>query len=124
AGPHQVAAVVDQLGRWGADGGWFASFAAAGPEALHDRLTQAAAGADAAIAELRTWLADAYAPAAASAPDAAGRDRYRLRARAWSGADLDLDEAYAWAWTEFARLDAEIRAEAGKVLRGATPAEA
>ena len=63
-------------------------------------------------------------PAAVSAPDAAGRDRYRLSARAWAGADLDLDEAYAWGWAEFARIDAEIRAEAQKVLPGATPAEA
>ncbi|HYJ75976.1 MAG TPA: DUF885 domain-containing protein [Kineosporiaceae bacterium] len=124
AGPRQVSAVVDQLAGWGADGGWFSSFAAAGPEALRDRLTSAAAGADAAVAELRTWLADVYAPAAVPGPDAAGRDRYALWARAWAGADLDLDEAYAWAWTEFARIDAEIRAEAEKVLPGASPAEA
>jgi uncharacterized protein (DUF885 family) len=124
AGPRQVAAVVAQIGEWGANGGWFASFAAAAPRALHDRLRQAAAGADAAVADLRTWLGDAYAPAAASVPDAAGRDLYRLWARAWAGADLDLDEAYDWGWTEFARIDAEIRAEAGKVLPGATPAGA
>jgi uncharacterized protein (DUF885 family) len=124
AGTRQVTAVVDQLGGWGANGGWFASFAAAGPQALRDRLTQAAAGADAATAELRTWLAEVYASSAATAPDAAGRDRYRLWSRAWAGADLDLDEAYAWGWTEFARIDAEIRAEAARVLPGATPAEA
>jgi uncharacterized protein (DUF885 family) len=124
AGPRQVAAVVEQLGGWGADGGWFTSFAAAGPQALRDRLTRAAAGADAATADLRTWLSDVYAAAAASGTDAAGRDRYALWARAWAGADLDLDEAYAWAWTEFARIDGEIRAEASKVLPGATPAEA
>jgi uncharacterized protein (DUF885 family) len=124
AGPRQVAAVVDQLGRWAADGGWFSSFAAAGPQTMQDRLTGAAGGADAAIADLRTWLAEVYVPAAASGPDAAGRDRYRLWARAWAGTDLDLDEAYSWAWTEFARLDAEIRAEAERVLPGATPGEA
>jgi uncharacterized protein (DUF885 family) len=124
AGPHQVAAVVDQLGRWGADQGWFSSFVIPGPQGLRDRLMRAAAGADAAVADLRTWLAQVYAPAAASGHDAVGRDRYRFWARAWSGADLDLDEAYAWAWTEFARLDAEIRTEAEKVLPGATPGEA
>jgi len=121
AGRRQVEAVVAQIGGWA---GWFASFVAPGPEALRERLTRAGADADAAIADLRTWIADEYAPAAASAPDAAGRDRYRLSARAWAGADLDLDEAYAWGWAEFARIDADIRAEAQKVLPGATPAEA
>jgi uncharacterized protein (DUF885 family) len=124
AGPRQVTAVVDQLGRWGADGGWFSSFAAGGPPPLRNRLELAAAGADAAVADLRSWLADTYAPAAAGGRDAAGREGYARWARYWSGSDLDLDEAYAWGWAEFARIDREIRAEAEKVLPGATPAEA
>jgi uncharacterized protein (DUF885 family) len=44
--------------------------------------------------------------------------------RYWSGSDLDLDEAYAWGWSEYARLDAELRAEADKVLPGASPRQA
>ncbi len=42
-------------------------------------------------------------------------------ARLATGADLDLHETYAWGWAEFHRLDQEIRAEAGRVLPGASP---
>ena len=64
------------------------------------------AGADAAVAELRDWLRDEYAPAA---DGAAGRRRPgALRTRwvavRWTGADLDLDEAYAWGWAEYRRI--------------------
>ena len=124
AGPAQVTAVTGQLEQWGADGGWFTEFVAAGPEAVRPALLQAAASADAAVSELRDWLAAEYAPAVAAQPDPVGRERYGLQARYWTGSDLDLDEVYAWGWTEYGRLDSQLRAEAERVLPGSTPREA
>ncbi len=86
--------------------------------------TSAAAGASAAVARLRDWMRAEYLPGCAGAPDAVGRERYALRVRHWAGSALDLDEAYAWAWEEFHRIDAEMHAEARKVLPGAGPLEA
>ncbi|MFF3252692.1 DUF885 domain-containing protein [Actinacidiphila glaucinigra] len=127
AGPRQVDTVVGQLGEWlGEDAGasWFAQFVAEGPEALRSELDGAAAEATAAVAGLRDWLRDTYAPAVEGTSDAVGRERYARWARYWTGSDLDLDEAYAWGWDEFRRIEAEMRVEAEKVLPGATPVEA
>jgi uncharacterized protein (DUF885 family) len=121
AGPRQVEAVVAQLRGWAEGGGWFSGFAAGGPEGLSDELRAAGAGADAAVAGLRDWLAAEYTPAAARRRDPVGREAYTRWVRYWSGSDLDVDEAYAWGWSEYARLDAQRRAEAAKVLPGATP---
>lgn len=127
SGPRQVGTVVGQLGQWldsGAGRSWFADFTAAGPDVLRRELDGAAATATTALAGLRDWLRDVYAPAADGAPDTVGRERYARLARYWTGADPDLDEAYAWAWSEFHQLAAEMRAEAAKVLPDATPREA
>src|SRR4051794_21886850 len=124
AGPRQGQAVLAQLEAWGEGGGWFSRFAAGGPEGLSDELRAAGAGADAAVAGLRDWLAAEYAPAASRRRDPVGREAYTRWVRYWSGANLDVDEAYTWAWSEFARLDAALRAEAEKVLPGASPREA
>ena len=125
--PRQVTTVVRQLAEWldsGSGSSWFADFTATGPAALRTDLDRAAASATIAVAELRDWLRDVYAPAAVGTPDTVGRERYARFVRYWNGSDLDLDEAYRWAWGEFHRLDAEMRAEALKVLPGATPLEA
>ncbi|MFI1336906.1 DUF885 domain-containing protein [Streptomyces sp. NPDC020845] len=125
AGPRQVTTVIGQLNEWiGTDGGWFADFAAGGPEALRAELDGAAAEGTAAFATLRDWLRDVYDPAVQGAPDVVGRERYRTWSRMWNGTDLDLDEAYAYGWSEYHRLHAEMRAEAEKILPGATPWEA
>ncbi|MFI6443073.1 DUF885 domain-containing protein [Kitasatospora sp. NPDC050543] len=127
SGPRQVVTVLGQLGEWletGTPGGWFGDFVQDAPESLRAGLGEGALAAAAALAELRDWLRDVYAVAAAEAPDTAGRERYARWVRYWTGADLDLDEAYTWAWQEFRDLDAQMRAEADKVLPGATPMEA
>ncbi|MFD7625934.1 DUF885 domain-containing protein [Streptomyces sp. NPDC059851] len=126
AAPRQVAAVVGQLTEWiGTDRSWFAEFTDPGPEPLRGELTAAATVATGAVAELRDWLRDSYAPAVEGAPDVVGRERYVRLARHHNGADLDLDEAYAYGWAEFHRLLAEMRTEAERVLPGAgTPWEA
>ncbi|MGW4892192.1 DUF885 domain-containing protein [Kitasatospora sp. NPDC004240] len=126
AGPRQVATLVEQLGEWleGESGGWFGAFVQAAPEGQRPVLTEHAIAAAAGLAELRDWLRDVYGPAAADAPDTTGRERYGRWVRYWTGSDLDLDEAYAWAWGEFHDIHAQQRAEAEKLLPGATPMEA
>ena len=125
--PRQVATVVAQLDEWLA-GPYFAGFVAAGPDAVRADLDAAAKAADQAVAEMRDFLRDDYAPDAAGTPDAVGRERYALAARRWTGSDLGaeglLEEAYAWGWAEHRRIVAEQRVEAEKVLPGATPMEA
>ncbi|MGO4459044.1 DUF885 domain-containing protein [Streptomyces sp. M-16] len=122
--PRPAATFVEQLTTWageGADGtgDFFGTFAAAGPESLRAELDEAAAAATAAVAELRDWMRDVYAPAVADAPDPVGRERYARWSRYFNGTDLDLDEAYAYGWSEYHRLLAEMKEEAAKILPGA-----
>jgi uncharacterized protein (DUF885 family) len=125
--PRQVSTVVAQLDEWLA-GPYFTTFVASGPEPLRGELLTAAGAADQAVAEVRDFLRDEYAPATEGTPDAVGRERYALAARRWTGSDLGanggLEEAYAWGWSEHRRILAEQRAEAEKVLSGAGPLEA
>ena len=92
--------------------------------ALRAELDAAARAADEAVAEMRDFLRDEYAPRAEGTPDAVGRERYAPAARRWTGSDLGaglgLEEAYAWGWSEHRRILAEQRIEAEKVLPGAT----
>ncbi|MFJ3160671.1 DUF885 domain-containing protein [Streptomyces kanasensis] len=127
-GPRATATFVDQLGKWAgsAEGarGWFEEFAAAGPSALRRELDVAARGATAAVAGLRDWMRDVYAPAVADAPDTVGRERYARWSRYHNGTDFDLDEAYAYGWDEYHRILGEMEKEAAKILPGAGPWEA
>ncbi|MFB7272352.1 DUF885 domain-containing protein [Streptomyces sp. NPDC056244] len=125
AGPRPTATFIGQLTEWaGEDSGWFEEFASAGPGSLRTELDSAAHQATAAVAELRDWMRDVYAPAVEDAPDTVGRERYARWARYFNGTDLDLDEAYAYGWSEYHRLLAEMKTEAGKILPGAGPWEA
>ncbi|QXE38011.1 DUF885 domain-containing protein [Streptomyces sp. GMY02] len=125
AGPRPTATFIGQLTEWaGEDRGWFEEFAAAGPGALRTELDGAARQATAAVTELRDWMRDVYASAVEDAPDTVGRERYARWARYFNGTDLDLDEAYAYGWSEYHRLLAEMKSEAGKILPGAGPWEA
>ncbi|AIR97056.1 DUF885 domain-containing protein [Streptomyces glaucescens] len=123
AGPRPTAVFLEQLTEWAdTDGngrGWFEDFAAAGPAALRTGLDEAARAATAAVAELRDWIREVYAPAVEGAPNTVGRDRYARWARYYNGTDLDLDEAYAYGWSEFHRLLDEMRTEAERILPGA-----
>ncbi|OIJ85881.1 hypothetical protein BIV25_42290 [Streptomyces sp. MUSC 14] len=123
AAPRPTATYIGQLTEWtdtdGSGRGWFEDFAAAGPDALRADLDEAARAATAALAELRDWLRDVYAPAIEGAPDTVGRERYARWSRSFNGTDLDLDEAYGYGWAEFHRLLGEMRREAEKILPGA-----
>jgi uncharacterized protein (DUF885 family) len=125
--PRQARTVVGQLDEWLA-GPYFAGFVAAGPESLRAELDTAARAADDAVAVMRDYLRDEYAPRAEGTPDAVGRERYALAARRWTGSDLGagsgLEEAYAWGWAEYRRILAEQRTEAEKVVAGGTPMDA
>ena len=124
---RQVRTVVAQLDEWLA-GPYFAGFVSTGPDILRDDLAKAAHAADGAVADIRDFLRDVYAPLTEGTPDAVGRDRYATAARRWTGSDLGagqgLEEAYAWGWAEHRRILAEQRVEAERVLPGATPMEA
>jgi uncharacterized protein (DUF885 family) len=126
SGPRATETFIGQLDEWaGQDGpGWFEEFAADGPESLRAELDAASRGATEAVAALRDWLRDVYAPGIEGAPDIVGRERYALWSRYYNGADLDLGEAYAYGWAEYHRLREEMGTEAAKILPGATPWEA
>jgi uncharacterized protein (DUF885 family) len=127
AAPRQVDTVVGQLDEW-LRGPYFAGIVAEGPPELRADLDAAAAAADAAVAEVRDFLRDTYRPQTEGTPDGVGRERYARFARSWNGSDLGagsgLEDAYAWGFAEHQRILAEQRAEAEKVLPGATPMEA
>ncbi|MFE6838067.1 DUF885 domain-containing protein [Streptomyces sp. NPDC057705] len=127
-GPRATTTMIGQLGNWagrdGADAPFFEEFVSAGPDALRPELDAAAAGATAAVAELRDWMSTVYAPAVEGKPDTVGRERYARWSRYFNGTDLDLDEAYAYGWAEYHRLLAEMKTEAAKILPGAGPWEA
>ncbi len=126
AAARQVDAVVDQLGQWasGADGSWFASFVAAGPDNQRADQDRAARAATEATEQTRDYLRDTYRPGADGTPDAVGEERYRRWVKQWTGSDLDLSEAYEWGWGEQRRITAEMEVEAKRLYPGSTPAEA
>ncbi|QGV81784.1 DUF885 domain-containing protein [Streptomyces ficellus] len=127
-GPRATATFIDQLTEWTGDDtggrGWFEAFVAPAPANLRAELDAAAGGATRALAALRDWMRDVYAPAVKDAPDTVGRERYARWSRYFNGSDCDLDEAYAYGWGEYHRLLAEMKAEADKILPGAGPWQA
>ncbi|MGW6460895.1 DUF885 domain-containing protein [Streptomyces sp. NPDC055078] len=124
-GPRATRTNIGQLTEWlGTDRSWFEEFTADGPDALRAELDAAARIATDALAALRDWMREVYAPAVVDAPDTVGRERYARWSRYFNGTDLDLDEAYAYGWSEYHRLLTEMRTEAAKILPGASPWEA
>ncbi|MFQ1001907.1 DUF885 domain-containing protein [Modestobacter sp. SSW1-42] len=127
AAPRQVHTVIGQLDAW-LEGPYFAGFVADGPDELRADLDAAAAAADAAVAAVRDFLRDTYAPQCEGTPDAVGRERYARFARSWNGSDLGsgsgLEDAYAWGWAEHQRILVQQRELAEQVLPGSTPMEA
>jgi uncharacterized protein (DUF885 family) len=131
AAPRQVRTVVEQLAVWTGqrdEPAFFpdlvAKLPADAPAALRRRLETAAVAATDALVGFQRYLTEQYGPRAEGTPDPVGADRYRLWARFFNGTDLDLQDAYAYGWSEFHRLDAELKAEAARVLPGASPREA
>ncbi|MGW4466021.1 DUF885 domain-containing protein [Micromonospora sp. NPDC004704] len=92
--------------------------------ALAAELRKGAAAATAATAEFGQFLRTELAPRGRE-KQAAGRERYQLASQYFLGAKIDLDETYAWGFDELARLEAEMRGVAARILApGATVDEA
>ncbi|MEV4758853.1 DUF885 domain-containing protein [Micromonospora sp. NPDC049559] len=92
--------------------------------ALEADLRRGAAAATAATAQFGQFLRDELAPRGRE-KQAVGRERYQLASQYFLGARVDLDETYAWGFEELARLESEMRAVAGRIVRpGATVDEA
>ncbi|MEU4566246.1 DUF885 domain-containing protein [Micromonospora sp. NPDC023956] len=87
-------------------------------------LRRGAAAATAATAEFGRFLRTELAPRGRE-KQAAGRERYALASQYFLGAKIDLDETYAWGFEELARLEADMRTAAGRIVGpGATVDEA
>ncbi|GAA2991930.1 uncharacterized protein (DUF885 family) [Microbacterium terrae] len=127
---RQVVEVVTQIGRYTADGGFFANFAADAapaegqlPASLARELANNSNAARVAYDELAAFLGKELAPAA-SESDAVGRELYALHSRRFLGATIDLDETYEWGLEELARMVAEQESIANEILPGASVDEA
>ena len=127
---RQVSEVADQIMRYTAGDGFFASFAADAapaegnlPASVARDIEAAANAARVAYDELGSFLTGTLC-AAASDVDAVGRDVYALHSRRFLGAVIDLDETYEWGREELARMVSEQTAIANEILSGATVEEA
>lgn len=127
---RQVVEVADQIVRYAADDGFFASFVDGAaldegelPASLARDLAESSRAARAAYDELRGFLTDILAPAASDV-DAVGREVYALHSRQFLGAEIDLDETYEWGREELKRMVAEQTAIANEILPGSTVEEA
>ncbi|SCL39686.1 Uncharacterized conserved protein, DUF885 familyt [Micromonospora pallida] len=91
---------------------------------LGAELRRGAAAATAATAEFGRFLRTELAPRGRE-KQAAGRERYELASQYFLGARIDLDETYAWGFEELARLEADMRTVAARIVGpGATIDEA
>jgi uncharacterized protein (DUF885 family) len=117
----QIVAVAKQCQAWSDTAGddffdGLAERASTGvSEGLRAYLGRAATMARDAVEETGRFLRDELAP---KGPEnqAAGRDRYQRASRYFLGADIDLEETYLWGFDELARLEAEMRSIAGKIV--------
>ncbi len=127
---RQVESCIRQCEDLTSSDGFFASFLAGAKAAdapldasVAADLQRSVEGAAAAYREIGEGLAR-HLLDRAPASDAAGRDRYQLASRSFLGATVDLEETYAWGQEELARITADMERTAGRVLPGATVAEA
>jgi uncharacterized protein (DUF885 family) len=127
---RQITEVVKQIAIWldpAGDDVWPAlarrAREAGASAAAADALDREAITAREATAAFAQFLTDELRPLARER-EAAGRERYELASRYFLGATVDLDETYAWGFEELARLEAEMRAVADKIVAGGSIDEA
>jgi uncharacterized protein (DUF885 family) len=89
------------------------------PDSLVADLERGAAAARVATVDFARFLRDELAPGGRER-QAVGRDAYALGSRYFLGAAVDLEETYAWGWAELARIEADMRAVADKIVPGGT----
>jgi uncharacterized protein (DUF885 family) len=82
-------------------------------------LERGAAAARSATADIATFLRSEMTPHGKE-NQAVGVDAYRLASRNFLGAAIDLHETYEWGFDELARLEAEMRTIADKIVPGGT----
>jgi uncharacterized protein (DUF885 family) len=86
-------------------------------EALRADLSRAADQASEATAETGRFLREELARRGRD-KQAVGPERYERALGYFLGADVDVHEAYAWGFEELARLEAEMRQVADKIVPG------
>lgn len=127
---RQVVETITQIGRYTADTGFFAEFAAEAapaqgqlPASLAVELSDSANAARVAYDELASFFSNELAPAAGE-KDAVGRELYALNSRRFLGATIDLDETYEWGVEELRRMVEEQTSIANEIKAGASVEEA
>ncbi|SDQ07834.1 DUF885 domain-containing protein [Microbacterium sp. cf332] len=127
---RQVVEVSTQIGRYTADTGFFATFAADAapaegglPASVARELADNANAARVAYDGLASFFTSELLPEAGET-DAVGRELYALHSRRFLGATIDLDETYEWGLQELARMVAEQESIANEILPGASVEEA
>jgi uncharacterized protein (DUF885 family) len=129
---RQVSKTADQCAVWSGQSGepsFFASLIAGAKDvpgvtdALRTELEAGAIAAATAYGDLATFLRTELAPKAPR-KDAVGADVYRLWLKFFNGAAVDPVELYQWGWDEFFRIETEMKQVAGRILPGASLAEA
>ncbi|MGL5826416.1 MAG: DUF885 domain-containing protein [Nocardioides sp.] len=129
AAARQYAEVATQVRNWtgqeGDTGDLFTNLVAGSGlnGALRADLDRHSAAASRAFAEFGMFLEDEMEPRGRS-NEACGREQYALASREFLGATLDLEQTYAWGWAELKRLADEMTATAGRIVPGASVAEA
>jgi uncharacterized protein (DUF885 family) len=114
----QIEKVIEQARDLAKPGSNFDSLIAGAtnvPKTLSDGLAAHASAARASAAVLADFLTTELLPAGA-ADEACGREAYALYSRDFLGAEVDFDETYAWGLDELARIDAEQREVAAKIM--------
>src|SRR6185369_16517667 len=85
--------------------------------ALQAEVELGAVAAREATIEYGRFLREELAPLARE-KDAVGREHYSLASRFFLGAAVDLEETYAWGFAELARIEADMRSVADKIVPG------
>src|SRR6202166_4702149 len=107
---RHITGVADQADTCAA--GAFSEFAertatATGVDLESSGLRSAAKDAEAAYAELATWMRSELAPKASS-KEACGEERYQRWSAYFSGATLDLRELYEWGYQDLRRINTRM----------------
>jgi uncharacterized protein (DUF885 family) len=129
ASKRQAAEGARQAEVWGGDTGPFAAMVEAfekaeiGPETLGTDLGRGSRLAREGYTETARWLREEYAPRS-SEREGCGDERYALLSRVFLGATIDPRETYQWGWEELYRVEREMEETAGRIVPGATVAQA
>jgi uncharacterized protein (DUF885 family) len=87
------------------------------PDSVGEDLDRAAEAARQATLDYARFLREELAPLGRD-KEAVGRERYQLESRYFLGATVDLEETYSWGFEELARIEADMRSVADKIVSG------